>query len=220
MTSTAPSRSRLIALTLGGLVIAMLLPGLGLGRHLAPGDDLGAMLAREAVFWTIAAALVAYVLVIERRPLASLGFRRPRLSTLIWGVAAGAVLTALYVGVAGVLLPALHLKGNAAAMHGLLATPLWFRVLLVLRAAVTEEILYRAYPIERVEMLTRSRLLAVEVSVAGFTAAHLNYWGPVQLLFVAPAGLVLAALYLWRRDTLCNMLAHFITDGLGFLAGG
>lgn len=219
MTPAAPSRLRLIGLTVVGLVIGMLLPGLGLGRRLAPGDDLGSMLAREAVFWTIAAALVAYVLAIERRPLASLGFRRPRLSTLIWGLAAGVVLTALYIAVAAVLLPALHLKGNAGAMHGLLATPLWFRFLLVLRAAVTEEILYRAYPIERVEMLTRSRLLAGAVSVIGFTAAHLSYWGPVQLLFVAPAGVVLAALYLWRRDVWCNMLAHFVTDGMGFLAG-
>jgi membrane protease YdiL (CAAX protease family) len=178
------------------------------------------MLAREAVFWTFTAVLIVYVLAIERRPLASLGFRWPRLSTLIWGIAAGVVLTVIYVGVAGVLLPALHLRGNTGAMHGLLATPLWFRFLLVLRAAVTEEVLYRAYPIERVEMLSRSRLLAGAVSVIGFTAAHLNYWGPVQLLFVAPAGVVLAALYLWRRDIWCNMLAHFLTDGPGFLAGG
>lgn len=220
MTPAAPSRLRLIVLTVIGLVIGMLLPGLGLGRHLAPGDDLGSMLAREAVFWALAVALVAYVLVIERRPLASLGFRRPRLSTLVWGLGGGVVLTALYVAIAAVVLPALHLKGAAGAMNGLLATPLWFRVLLVLRAAVTEEILYRAYPIERVEMLTRGRFLAGAVSVAGFTAAHLNYWGPVQLLFVAPAGVVLAALYLWRRDIGCNMLAHFVTDGVGFLAGG
>jgi membrane protease YdiL (CAAX protease family) len=39
----------------------------------------------------------------------------------------------------------------------------------------------------------------------------------VQLLLVAPAGLVLALLYLWRRDIGCNMLAHFITDGIGLL---
>lgn len=220
MTPAAPSRRRLIVLTAVGLVIGMLLPSLGLGRRLVPGDDLGSMLAREAVFWTIAAVLVAYVLVIERRPLASLGFRPPRLSTLAWGLAAGAALTALYVAVAAVVLPALHLKGNAGAMHGLLATPLWFRFLLVLRAAVTEELLYRAYPIERVLMLTRSRFLAGAVSVVGFAAAHLNYWGPVQLLFVAPAGLVLAALYLWRRDIGCNMIAHCLTDGVGFLAGG
>ncbi|MGH7024142.1 MAG: CPBP family intramembrane glutamic endopeptidase [Caulobacteraceae bacterium] len=208
---------RLIVLTLVGLVIAMALPPLGLGRMIAPGDDLGSMLFREGVFWAILAALLAYVLFIERRPLTSLGFRRPRVSALVWGVAAGILLVAVYVLVAALVIPALHLKSNAHALQSLIATPLWFRFLLVTRAAVTEEILYRAYPIERLELLTRSRAFAAGVSVVGFTLAHLNYWGPVQLLFVGPAAVILAGLYLWRRDIWCNMLAHFITDGVGFL---
>lgn len=211
-------RARPLTLTLIGLALGMALPSLGVGHWIAPGSDLGSMAVREAVFWAIAGALVFHATRIEGHPLASLGFRRPTIWTLVWGVVFGLLITAMFVALGTLLLPWLHLRGNAAAARPLSAAPPWFRVLLVFRAAVTEEILYRAYPIERIDALSRSRLLAAGISVIGFALAHLEYWGPVQLLFVAPAGIVLAGLYLWRRDILCNMIAHFVTDGIGLLA--
>ncbi|HEY1879990.1 MAG TPA: type II CAAX endopeptidase family protein [Caulobacteraceae bacterium] len=215
MTRSQPAPT--LRLTLIGLFIGMALPSLGIGHWFAPGHDLGSMAIREVIFWSISAALVFLVVRFEKLPLASLGFRRPTIWTLVWGVVFGLLITALFIFCGLVVLPWLHLKGNAAAARPLMTAPLWFRFLLVLRAAVTEEILYRAYPIERIEALSRSRWLAAGVSVVGFTLAHLNYWGPVQLIFVAPAGVLLAALYLWRRDIVCNMIAHFITDGIGLL---
>lgn len=213
MTRAAPT----VRLTLIGLVIGMALPSLGVGHWFAPGRDLGSMAFRELIFWTITAALLFHATRIEKLPLASLGFRPPTIWTLVWGVVFGVLITALFIFCGLVVLPWLHLRGNAAAARPLMTAPLWFRFLLVLRAAVTEEILYRAYPIERIEVLSRSQWLAAGVSVVGFTLAHLNYWGPVQLIFVAPAGVVLAGLYLWRRDIVCNMIAHFVTDGIGLL---
>ena len=59
-------------------------------------------------------------------------------------------------------------------------TTYWYGILLVLRAAVTEEILFRGYLIEKVRQVSGSRVLAVIVSVAAFTYAHLGGWGPVQ----------------------------------------
>lgn len=217
MAGLAELRRHPLLLVLTGLFIAMALPSLGVGHWIAPGLDLGSMAIREGVFWTITAALVVLATRIEGHPLSSLGFRPPTLWTLFWGVAFGLLITAVFIFCGLVVLPLLHLKGNAAAARPLMTAPLWFRFLLVLRAAVTEEILYRGYPIERIQALGGSRWLAAGVSVVGFTLAHLNYWGPVQLIFVAPAGVVLAGLYLWRRDIVCNMIAHFITDGIGLL---
>ncbi len=218
MGSLARLRSRPLTFTLIGLALGMALPSLGVGHWIAPGSDLGSMAVREGVFWAITGALVFHATRVEGHPLASLGFRRPTISTLVWGVVFGLLITAMFVAIGTMVLSWLHLRGNVAAARPLFTAPLWFRVLLVFRAAVTEEILYRAYPIERIEALSHSRLLAAGVSVVGFALAHLEYWGPVQLLFVAPAGVVLAGLYLWRRDILCNMLAHFVTDGIGLLA--
>jgi len=53
-------------------------------------------------------------------------------------------------------------------------------------------------------------------SLALFTFAHLNFWGWSHLIVAAYGGLVLTALYLMRRDLASNMLAHWLTDVVGF----
>ena len=88
----------------------------------------------------------------------------------------------------------------------------------MLRAAVTEEILFRGYLIEKVRQLSRSTVLAVIVSVAAFICAHLRGWGPVHLIAVGGGGVVFALLYVWRRDLPSNMFGHFLADAVGFLA--
>ena len=47
----------------------------------------------------------------------------------------------VYLALVYVILPALHLQENSSAMNKLLNTPLWFRLILVLRTAITEEII-------------------------------------------------------------------------------
>ncbi|AMR29286.1 hypothetical protein A0257_20750 [Hymenobacter psoromatis] len=101
--------------------------------------------------------------------------------------------------------------------QAILNTPYWYRILLVLRAAVVEEILFRGYLIEKVRQLSGSASLAVGVSIAAFTFAHLRGWGAVHLSAVALSGAVLALLYVWRRDLPSNMFGHFVTDAIGFL---
>jgi membrane protease YdiL (CAAX protease family) len=108
---------------------------------------------------------------------------------------------------------------NKAAYAGLVQTPFWYRLLLVTRAAVGEELLFRGYPIPRLEELTRSRLFAALLSWAAFTYAHLSYWGGAQLLIAGWGGLLLTILFLWRRNIWVNMIVHWLTDGAGFLLG-
>jgi membrane protease YdiL (CAAX protease family) len=91
--------------------------------------------------------------------------------------------------------------------------------LLVLRAGVVEELLFRGYLMEKVCQLTGSRVLAVVVSVGAFSLAHLRGWGVAQLIPVTAVGLIFALLYVARRDLASNMLGHFLTDVAGFLAG-
>ena len=51
----------------------------------------------------------------------------------------------------------LGLSTNEPTLIAVKAMPLWFRVLLILRAAVFEEIFYRGFMIERLAELTRPR---------------------------------------------------------------
>ena len=77
--------------------------------------------------------------------------------------------------------------------------------------------LFRGYPMERIRELSGSRAVAAVVSWSAFTYAHLGSWGAAQLLVAGFGGAILTALYLWRRNLWANMIAHWITDGAGFL---
>jgi membrane protease YdiL (CAAX protease family) len=88
-----------------------------------------------------------------------------------------------------------------------------------LRAAVFEEIYYRGFMIERLAEITRLRWLAALISLTSFTFAHVSGWGWAHLMVAAFGGAILTGLYLLRRDLASNMVAHFLTDGVGFLLG-
>ena len=200
-----------------GLAIALAVPDLGLTGHLPAVSGLDPRYVREWFWWALLAVVLFYVLVVERRSLASIGFRRPTWKTFVFGFLGGVAATAVIVAAFSLVLPALGLKANADAVIKILQTPLWYRVLLVTRAAVMEETLFRGYGIERLNELTGNRWIAGAVTWAAFTLAHLPSWGWAQLIIAGSGGLVLTALYLWRRDLICNMTAHWLTDAAGFL---
>ena len=202
-----------------GLTAAIILPLLPIGKWIAPGDSMRALMIREGVWWCYGAAVIAWLHFAERLPVGSIGLRRPTYKTLLFAVLGAAALVAVFVLHSVVIVPAFHLNMSTtvAVRNQILARPYWYRLLLVLRAAVVEEILFRGYMIEKVRQLTGSTLLAITVSVATFTFAHLRGWGLVQLIPVFGGGVILALLYVWKRDLPSNMLAHFLTDGVGFL---
>lgn len=202
-----------------GLIAAIILPLLPLGKLVAPGNSVAAVLGRELPWWIYAAAVLLWLTRVERLPLRSIGFRMPTWKTLASAVATAAALMAVMAFHYAVIVRVFHLDTAAALrqLQMILSMPFWERVLLVLRAAVVEEILFRGYMIEKVRQLTGSVALAVAISVVAFTAAHFAGWGLVQLIPVSAGALILALLYVWRRDLPGNILAHFLTDGTGFL---
>lgn len=178
---------------------------------------LGPLASGEMLWWVAVAVVVGYVLAIERRPLSSVGFRKIGAVSGIAAVIAGILLVAGISVIYALVFPWLHLKMNTREMNSLLTTPFAYRVALVTRAAVAEELLFRGYPIERIIELTGNRWLAAGVSWAAFTYAHLGFWGWAQLVVAGYGGLILTILYLWRRNLGANMVAHWIGDGAGFL---
>jgi uncharacterized protein len=180
--------------------------------------SVGHMAANELVYWGLVAAVLLYVLLIERRPLASIGLRKPSgrdiFAALAMGVLMIGVLAVMYL----VVFPALHWD-ETQQLQTLTAVPFWLRFLSVVRAAVSEEVLFRGYALERVQELTGSRSVAGIFTWAIFTLEHLSYWGWHHLLVAGTAGALLTVLYLWRRNLWANMLAHFMVDAVGFLLG-
>ena len=210
------SADRRIAILIG-LTLALVVPLLRLQDYAAGILKLDPFVGREAFFWGLAALVLLYSLMVEGRGLASVGLRRPDWKTFVFGVAGAAFILGGAGGAIFYLSTQFHLEHNAEALKKMMDLPYGERVELVLRAAVVEEFLFRGYAIERLQELTGSRFIAGAVTLAAFTFAHLAYWGWTQLIFAGAAGLVLTLLYLWRRDLLSNMIAHFLTDALGLL---
>ncbi len=200
------------------LVVALGFAFLPVSRWLDEFASVAHLVRYELVWWAVVALIVVWVLRVERRPLRSVGVRPLTGADAALAVAAAIVTLAGLVFLTEAVLPRLGLS-EREPMHRLLATPAWWRCLSVLRAAVSEELLYRGYAIERLAELTRRRALAALVSGVAFTLAHVGTWGWGHLLIAGYGGAVLTLLYLWRRNLGTSMLAHAIVDGVAVFFG-
>ena len=203
-------------LSVAGLVLAWGLPQLGLPSLLADGKSLAAALAREAVWWSIGAFMLLWIVYAEKLPLSSIGIKRPSAGTFVWGFLFAILMIASVMLCYAVLFPVFGLELNQQVVASITRTPLRLQCAVMLRAGFVEEILYRGYAIERLQALTGSKWLAGVVSAAVFILMHLAGWGGAQLIVVTFGAVLLTILYMWRRDLPCAMLAHALTNLVGF----
>lgn len=207
--------------TLAGLLLALGLVSLPFSDWDHEFASVGHLVGNEVIWWLYVAAMLLYVRKVERRLLASIGFRPLGVRNALVGIAAGGVVLIVLGMMYFLILPALHLNDSAATTangSALLATPFWWRFISTIRAAVSEEVLFRGYAMERIEELTGSRIIAVAFSCAIFTIDHVSTWGWSHELVVAVGGLAFSLLYLWRRNLWVNIIAHFIVDAASVLA--
>jgi len=211
------SKNRAAWITAAGLCIALVVPVL---PALA-----GWLLEREAAFsterigwglfvhWLIFATIVAWVIFVEHRNLASIGVRPIRWWTVPLGLVAGAVI----LGVSGILIGVLRLSSGSQLAAYLLSLPLPTRVMLVITAGVWEETAYRGYALERLASLLGSKWLAGGITVLCFVCAHIPVVGLNHILPVLVVSIIVTLLYLWRRDLVLNMVAHATIDAISIL---
>lgn len=166
-----------------------------------------------AVHWLIFATIVAWVVLVEHRELASIGIRPIRWWTVPLGLVAGIVILA----VSGVLIGVLHLSSGTQLAAYLLSLPFPTRVMLVITAGVWEETAYRGYALERLASILGSRWLAGGVTVLCFVFAHIPAVGLNHILPVLVVSIFVTLLYLWRRNLVINMIAHATIDAISIL---
>ncbi len=198
------------------LMVFLQLP---IAAHLISGDGITAQIGREAVYWGFTVVLISYIHFVERRPLTSVRLFKPTWKSLLYGIAAGAIMIAGMALIYLFVFPLLGVSPVESGMTAVKAQPIWFRLLLVLRAGVFEELYFRGFMIERLTEIFGVRWIAAGISLAAFTFAHLAYWGWPHLIIAGFGGAVLTGLYLLRCDLSCNIFAHLLTDAVGFLVG-
>lgn len=201
-----------IFVALAGIPFVELVAGLWFGDK-----NLLALSIRDIVVkWAFAAVIVGMVIRIEQRPLSSIGITRPRWDDV------GAAALVFVLGAASYpfttpLLESLGFETTVGGIEQLATYPLLFVLALALTAAVTEELLYRGFPIERITELTGSTVLGAGITVFFFVLFHIPYWGVGGALQISVNAVLLTLLYVWRRNVIACIIAHAITDIYAFI---
>jgi len=166
--------------------------------------------------WVFALGLLALVRYWERLPLSSIGLRRPSGRDLLWGVV-GFVLGAITFVFTGPLVQALNLETTTPGIAKLATLPVWFRLLIVITAGVTEEVLFRGYPIERLAAWTGRIGLGALIAYAVFVILHIPFWGLGGTLQIGVWAIVVTVLYVRLRNLWPCILMHVLNDAYAFI---
>jgi membrane protease YdiL (CAAX protease family) len=171
------------------------------------------VLVGQGVLWLLALGVLAITVFWERKPLMSLGVRSLRWQMLVVAIVLGIVL-GVAIPVLGAVASSLFPASQGGTIQSTSTTaPAWLLLLVILTASVTEEILFRAYPLERMAGLTGSMWLGAILALGAFVAFHVQGWTLAHVVgSVLPGGAIMTALYVWRRNLLFNMLVHFLID--------
>ena len=160
------------------------------------------------LLWSLVGLVGLTVRRAERLPWSSLGLRRLDRRTALLAVGLGIVLmllVPLLTIAAQAFLPVEVGAGGGIADAA--ASPWWLLLLGVVTAAVCEEVLFRAYPIER------HGALGAALGLAAFVLVHAGGWNPAHVVgVVLPLGAALTCLYLGRRDLGFVIVVHAVVD--------
>lgn len=169
----------------------------------------------EGSMWLLLSLIILWIYFVEKRTITSIGWKKLTAKTVLLGIGLGFVVFILFgVLTAAIRVMGLELNQETAAL--IASQPFPFLLLIALRAAVVEEVLYRGFAFERIYDLTKSKWLAGLIPVLIFTLVHYS-WGIGHLVFVFFAGGIFMLVYISKRNLGLIMIAHFITDVIALL---
>lgn len=207
------NKSSLPAATITGLIISLFgLVFFAIWYRDWFGITISSVLVREGSIF-ILVGILFYIIRREGLDLTSIGLHFASVGkSIAWAM------LFLVFSIVGVLLCVLAMQylgwnvgGDEAGAYK--DIPIWVLFIMVVRAGIAEEVFYRGYAIERIKAWTGSTGVAVAVPLIIFSVGHFRQ-GPGGILISFMAGAILTATYLWKRDLLANMVAHFTVDFL------
>lgn len=202
-----------------GLALSLVGPALlvlAVRYGIAPKPVLRRRLFSAAGLW-ILTGLVMLVLLAQHRSFDSIGLGPISLANVLWGLAGGGA-GILAFPLCMIILRAFRVSTVPAQdTNGLMGLPLWARILILITAAVTEEVLYRGYPVSTLQSLGGPFTLAILLPLAVFVIVHLPAWGWSHLVFVSAAGGLLTLLFVLEGSLWSNIIAHAVIDAVPLL---
>lgn len=197
-----------------GIAIALFgVPAIATAYHfLAPERSPTATIARELLILALTVMLLWIVRAREKLPLSSIGIGRDHLGrSLAWGLALTIVIFGSLVALLS-LFSALGIRYGEGS-EAVISPSMWVTLLTVIRAGISEEIFYRGFAIERLQSLTGSKWIAAAIPLLMFAGFHFRQ-GAAGILLALVLGAIFTGFYLWKRNLVAAMLAHFLVDSV------
>ena len=148
-----------------------------LARDLDDPSRLPYALVGQALFWALAASVIAGVLFWEKQPLRSLWLQQFRWQSIAWGLLLVAAYYTMLFPLGEWVRRTAGLSGFGAGMEQVTRFPVWYRTVAVVSAGIVEEILFRGFSVTRLAMLTGRIWLAALITLVGFNLLHVPVWG-------------------------------------------
>lgn len=157
--------------------------------------------------WLAVIILIVFITVIERRNLSTIMLVRPQKRDLewaciFWGIGMG------WNWITNIIVPPPQTDG----LDTIINLPIPVIIALILTTSITEEILFRGYPVERLRELTGRTWIAVSFSFILFLLPHIRFFGVHWLLYHGFGTVLLYILYVWRRNLWACILMHFLSN--------
>src|SRR4051794_30851601 len=133
-----------------------------------PETTFASALLKESLIWVSALALIVIIRRGEHLPMRSIGLGTARWwKSILWGF-----IIALVSAVAVVALAHLTGYGHGPGSAAFEKLPLWLITAIVFRAGVVQELFYRGYAIERLQMIGLGRFWSMAVPLVIFSLGH------------------------------------------------
>ena len=163
--------------------------------------------------WLFALLVILIVWFWEKRKMESVGVRKLEIRTVLAAVMFGVISVISGVIVLGVFINFLGIE-QPETLSGITQLPLIIKLLTITTAAITEELFYRGYAIERIGELSGSYLLAGLISGVIFLGIHYSSWklaGAIpQFIFTVS----LVVFYLKKRNLIASIIMHWVINFL------
>ncbi len=212
------SKTKVVRKTLiAGLVISLLLPTayvmFALPFFVKPNVEWQLENIIGLVFlWVITILLLFHVRFFEKRKFSSIGLKSMGIKKISLAIGVG-ILCSLLIPLFYYGMMFLFDTSVENSIDDLSQQSPIFILASIITAAITEEVLFRAYPLERLYELTGSNWIGIVVSLGAFLLLHSQSWNLLHILgVVIPLGLLITIIYLKTRSLLFVIIVHLVID--------
>ncbi len=154
----------------------------------------------------------------EGKKLTSLSLRKPSKDDVLWGFIGFFLGLAVNFMVSLITPQFLKPEKDLAILQVLRQMPLGLGIFFIFTSAVSEEVLFRGFAVERLNSWFKNLNLASAVSWLFFSLGHLYPWGLKYTLHLAVFSLTFYFVYLRRRNLYSTIIMHLINNLAAFMA--